>query len=210
MSKSFPNPKTIHTFCIPPNCSGVQKFRLNIQDPTLNDIFTTLVDNRRDDQGNHIKPAHRADKFVDNNSLDPKLPEVVSCDISCLDTIEICIPTPEDEVFGIVQNNNTQFELRTVIFPGITAQEQFILLMNYLSNPFFEYSGAFPTTDRFFIYMIFDDKLPVNWGELLDMGNWIRDTSVPLRFPLSFECVTFALYSQNNDKFYEFFKMFLP
>src|SRR6056297_761339 len=88
-AKRFPNPKTIHTFCIPPNCSGIQKFRLNIPDKDTNDIFSALIDNRSDSQGNDLsRPAHSVQKFAEPDNYDPKLPHVVSCDVSCLPEID--------------------------------------------------------------------------------------------------------------------------
>lgn len=209
----YPNPKTIHTFCVPKNCSGVQKFRLNISDPTTRDIFNALIDNRTDNQGNdRSKPAYTIQKYIEpDDGYDPTLPEVISCDISCLPTIELFQSTPEEDVFGLQFNNDLNFDLRVAISLGTTAKDQFIRLLNHLSDPFYMYAASFATDDKFFVYMLFDDKLPVSWGQLLDIGGqWIRDTSVPLRFPLDFETVTIAIYSENADKFYPFFTMFLP
>lgn len=208
-----PNPKTVHTFCIPKNCSGIQKFRLNIPDPVTRDIFSALIDNRRDDQGNDLsRPAFSSTKYIKEDNYDPKLPKVISCSLDCLPEIETCKPvTGDGGAFVIVDGSESS--LRSVIALGTNAQEQFILLLNFLSEQTttFDFGISFVVEDdTFFLYMIFDDKLPINWGQLIDMGGFLfRDPNVPLRFPTTFESVTFALYSQNQDKFFLFFKMFL-
>ena len=184
---------------------------MNISDPRLNNIFGTLIDNKRDSQGNDLsRPAFSSTKYVEPDNSDPKLPIVISCSLDCLPEIEVVSATEEDSAFNITGNNDLQIDLQGILSFGSNVQEQFILLMNHLSNPFYQYRSVFNTDDKFFLYMIFDDKLPVSWGELVAMGGFlVRDTDVPLRFPNSFESVTFALYSQNEDKFYLFFKMFL-
>lgn len=205
--KKFPNPKTIHTFCIPPNCSGIQKFRLNIADPTLNDIFTALTDNRRDNQGNHIKPAHRADKFVkEDDSLDPKLPHVVSCDISCLDDIEFLLLSEDSPCMASARS--ALLDPPSLPDPGLYSEvkEALVGVIVWLGANFDMLMASFPSCvgETLDLYAIFDDKLPIIWGRSIegDSSPDIVFERLPFRFPLQFEKFAIGLYSRTNDVFY--------
>lgn len=182
---------------------------MNISDPRLNNIFTALTDNRKDAQGNNLSlPAFSSNKYVEpDNNNDPKIPIVVSCSLDCLPEIEVVEAVPGDSVHQILNDEDLIIDLMAQVSTG-TTQEKFIKLMIHLSNPFYAYHPVYATDDRFFLYVIFDDKLPVSWGELVDMGGqFVRDTDIPLRFPNTFESFTLALYSLNDDAFYLFFKI---
>lgn len=204
--KRYPNPKTVHTFCIPPNCSGIQKFRLNIPDPVTRDIFSALIDNRRDDQGNDLsRPAFSSTKHVEPDNYDPKLPEVVSCDVSCL---------PEIEFLPIAQDSPCMAAVRATILGGLPPpggssdiRQELVTVLDFLFGNFdiLMASDATCAGEILDLYVIFDDRLPIIWGRNIDDDGSSTDIvfeRAPFRFPLTFEKFSIGLYSRTNDVFY--------
>jgi len=206
--KTYPNPKTVHTFCIPPNCSGIQKFRMNIADPTLNTIFSALHDNKSDSQGNDLsRPAHSVNKYKEeNDNYDPVLPEVISCDVSCLDDIEFIAPT---ECVSIVQADLNDFLILGNAEPSnfTDVVEAFIGVMNTISTNFDMFMIDDPACigETLDLYAIFDGKLPVIWGKNIedDESSMIAFERLPFRFPLTFDSFSIGFYSRTNNIFYE-------
>jgi len=175
---------------------------MNIQDPNTRDIFTALIDNRRDDSGNVIKPAHTATKFVDeDNSRDPKIPEIISCDISCLPQIEYvddsaCMAAVRSTILGSLPD--------PVLFTD--AKEALVNVIEFLKINFDSLmdTDASCNGETLDLYTIFDDRLPIMWGKSLEGDDSINVMfeRLPFRFPLEFTKFSIGLYSRTNNVFY--------
>ena len=184
----------------------MNKFRLNITDPTLNNIFSALVDDRRDEQGNHIKPAFSANKPVEEDDGDDvRLPEVISCDVSCLDEVDFLDVSEDSACMAFIR------PLFYAGFPSegsfIDIREAFLAVMDYVATDFdtFMYSDPACAGEAFDMYIVFDDKLPIPWGRaLFDADSEdIAFERLHFTFPTEFSSFSVALYSTTNDVFYD-------
>lgn len=86
-----------------------------------------------------------------------------------------------------------------------TIEGQLLCVMDYISNPSLVYaqtSGSDipcdPVDDPFEVVVIFDNKVAVSWGPLIESsGDLIRKMS-PMPFPVEFTSFTITLYQVNT------------
>lgn len=134
-----------------------------------------------------------------------------TCDISNLPDI-VTVFMPDTIVEGNCISKFTVFyqDIFNCRFaPYTTIQEKFLCVLNIVSNLalIYAFSGTQnpcdPVTDPFEIVAIFDDKLVIQWGKLIDDGsmNLIRQ-SHPLPFPLLFSKFTISMHSLTTDIYY--------
>lgn len=181
---------------------------MNIPDPVTKDIFSALIDNRRDDQGNDLsRPAHGAHKYVEpDDGYDPKIPEVISCDVSCL---------PNVEFLPIAQDSPCMAAVRPTILGALPSpslnpdiRQELVDVLDFLANNFDTLmdSDATCAGEILDLYVIFDDKLPIIWGKNIDDDGSSTDVvfeRMPFRFPVNFSKFSIGLYSRTNDVLYE-------
>jgi len=204
--------KTAHTFCVPNTCSGTHHFRLGTNDPgTLKTILNCVTD-RVDRAPTFFANRHREE----DETFDTSIPPEVICDTSCLPDIEVIeISSPsnptEDCAAAIISDTGVT---GTIIFDGVN--DSFLadglhlalltLLDVYMSDADTSY-GPFCNEDEFELYIIYDNKIALPMGKLIDgFGVNLRDTSNVLIFPNGFVSFDFVLYSLTTGKYYRIFR----
>jgi len=202
---SYPTAKTVHTICAPGTCTGNNRLQLRTNNHAhLKEIFNHLMNG----QCNNVGRSFHATPHVEElDTIDvPSCPEIV-CDLTCYPEIPVVtsdFPTCVSDIIAAVG------EPGSTIFDDVEAAGELnaalLTLINLMSDQSREY-GPFCDTDTFELVIIFDDKLALSYGELIDMGMNVRDTLKPLVFPTTFISFNFVLHSLVSDTYYQIFKV---
>lgn len=123
------------------------------------------------------------------------------CDISSLPVIQTVGPTGYTPcVVNIVAAFGASFNGQIIAQPTLLGKYNELLTL--VSNPIQLY-GAVCTTDSFELRIIFDDKISISWGALIDntMGSYIK-TLAALPFPSSFTSFEIVVYSTLTNTHY--------
>lgn len=209
---SYPNSKTVHTFCIPSSCTGTNRLNLGTNDPgTLKNIFNILMDGRRDNAGPAFKATHYNEE---NDSFDTPIPPEIICDTECLPVI----PVVDGDNLCV---NGSIFPVMSTLAANIalqpTLEAKLLRTLFLYSEPSRVYgnpnvpncsgtTGGY-TDDQYEVVIIYDDKIPIPIGKLIDGGaNDLIKEFAPLVFPLSFNSFHVTVHSLVTDVYYSIFR----
>ena len=193
---------TPHTLCAPSTCH-----RLNISpfNPNLANIFQ-MLNNPLDKNGVPINPPTA--QFIRFNavldSTEPEEPPQVVCDPSGLPDImfvqdSLCMADARDEF--------QQFINETGCTSLATTHEKFLCILTdfstNLGNFIFDSCDPF---EEFQLFALFDDKVPVKWGECVLPGV-VSFMSTGFVFPPHFASFSLVFQSKDTEEFYSPFEI---
>lgn len=187
------------TFCIPSSCTATPRFRLGTHNPaTLRRIINAI--NMNNPEG--LTNAFVSDRFIDDRSFDIRIPPDIITDTSTLPVVDQSLITDLGNCMDVM-NPFTCHET--------TAYKQFLCIIHFISNArnnMLDFSGGDPTLlscAGLQFYVIFDGKIPVFYGMLINSGGQlILDPMeiIKFLFPPTFMTFSFGLYDSTTNTYY--------
>jgi len=179
-----------------------------------NGVFTPSNNNPKNLRAHlDIALSSKTVAWHSNGNVDDNCePEPVeACDISDLPDVETTL-LPALEAGNCISRFNTFYTNLNAISlcdTEPTILDKFLCVLNWISSqPFLLYADVgipgptSPCADQYEVVIIFDNKLPISWGNLKFLGPDLIKQIAPLPFPLSFSKFAISMHSLVSDIYY--------